>query len=183
MKRKLLFTLLAVLAVAGGGYGAWAKWGVKAEAPMPVAVQKVEAPKAVEKPKEIPKVADIIKATNVSRTTNGLAPLTESALLDKSACLKADDMIAKNYWAHVSPDGIEPWYWIQQVRYFYKKAGENLAYGFNTGNQIVTAWMNSQTHKDNVLGSYTETGACIVSSKSYLGGDNTVVVAHYGTPQ
>lgn len=184
MKKRILLIVLVVLAIAGGGYGAWAKWGVKAEAPV---AQSSGKPLAIEdtspKPKEIPKVADIIKATNDYRATKGLAPLTESPLLDKSACLKADDMVAKNYWAHVSPDGTQPWYWIQQVNYAYKKAGENLAYGFRTGYEVIAAWKNSPTHEVNLSGSYMESGACVVSSKSYQGGENTVIVAHYATPQ
>ena len=78
---------------------------------------------------EAPQPAELLKQINNSRATNGQSPVTENALLDKSAQLKLDDMIAKNYWGHVAPDGIQWSSFIQQVGYVYSAAGENLAYG------------------------------------------------------
>lgn len=128
-------------------------------------------------------IADLLKVTNDARSTNGLQPLTLSSKLDTSAQLKANDMIAKGYWSHVAPDGTQPWYWFEKAHYSYDIAGENLAYGFSTGSEVSAAWMNSPTHKANVLGDYTEVGFGIASSPNYEGGENTVVVAHYGKPR
>lgn len=128
-------------------------------------------------------IADLLKETNEARSTNGLQPLTLSSKLDISAQLKANDMIAKGYWSHISPDGTQPWYWFEKAHYSYDVAGENLAYGFSTGAEVSAAWMNSPTHKANVLGDYTDIGFGIASSPNYEGGENTVVVAHYGKPR
>ena len=53
-------------------------------------------------------------------------------------------MLEHNYWAHVSPDGVEPWQFIQQQNYFYLSAGENLARDFISEKDLVAAWMASR---------------------------------------
>lgn len=128
-------------------------------------------------------ISDLLKATNASRAEQGLAPLTLNNSLNTSAQLKANDMVAKNYWSHNSPDGIQPWYWFDKANYAYSIAGENLAYGFSTGKEVEAAWMNSPTHKANVLGDYEDVGFGIASSANFQGNANTVVVAHYGKPR
>lgn len=125
-------------------------------------------------------IADLLSATNVSRSENGLQPLSLNSKLNTSAQLKANDMVAKNYWSHIAPDGTQPWYWFQEAGYTYSVAGENLAYGFNTGAETNVAWMNSASHKANILGDYEDIGFGIASSANYQGGSNTIVVAHYG---
>ena len=64
-----------------------------------------------------PSAADIISRTNDYGSTKGLGILRENQKLKESACLKAHDMIDNNYWAHISPDGIEPWYWFDRAGY------------------------------------------------------------------
>ena len=128
-------------------------------------------------------ISDLLSATNQARVSNGLAPLSLNAQLNSSAQMKANDMTANNYWAHVSPSGIQPWYWFAQAGYSYSAAGENLAYGFNTGAEVNAAWMNSASHRENVLGDYVDVGFGIANSATFQGTENTVVVAHYGKPQ
>lgn len=128
-------------------------------------------------------IADLLTATNASRAANNMKPLTLNSQLDTSAQLKANDMVEKNYWSHSSPFGVEPWYWFEQAGYSYSVAGENLAYGFGDGTEAETAWMNSPSHKANVLGDYADVGFGIASSANYQGGQYTVVVAHYGKPR
>ena len=60
-------------------------------------------------------------------------------------------MIAKNYWAHNAPDGASPWSFFKNVGYRYLYAGENLARDFGDSASVVNAWMNSPTHRDNLL--------------------------------
>lgn len=127
-------------------------------------------------------IADLFSNANASRAANGLAPLSLNAQLNSSAQMKANDMIQQNYWSHVSPTGVQPWYWFNQAGYSYSAAGENLAYGFNTGAEVNVAWMNSPSHKANILGDFSEVGFGIANGPSYQGGANTVVVAHYGKP-
>ena len=91
--------------------------------------------------------------TNKEREQNGLTPLVFNETLSKAALLKANYMFTNNYWAHNAPDGTTPWVFIKQVGYEYTYAGENLARGFATSDDVVKAWMASPTHKENMLSS------------------------------
>lgn len=126
---------------------------------------------------------DLAAGTNNARAQNGLGGLTLDSRLSVSAQLKANDMITKNYWAHVAPDGTQPWYWFTQAGYDYTNAGENLAYGFSTSDAVITGWMNSAGHRANILGNYQDMGFGIANGENFQGAQNTVVVAHYGTPR
>ena len=123
----------------------------------------------------------LLAGTNNARAANGLAPLSLNSQLNSSAQAKAQDMANKNYWAHVSPDGTQPWYFFDQAGYAYIRAGENLAYGFMTSQGAVDGWMNSATHRANILGDYYDVGFGIVNAPDYQSnGQQTIVVAHYG---
>ncbi len=125
---------------------------------------------------------EVINLTNNERTKNGLHNLYHNPTLDKAAQLKAQDMFAKDYWAHVSPDGVEPWHWFEVVGYNYSAAGENLARDFDTSSGVVSAWMASPSHRENILyANFTEIGVAVVDGN--LGGeDTTLVVQLFGTP-
>jgi uncharacterized protein YkwD len=127
-------------------------------------------------------IGDLLAATNQARATNGLGALTLNAKLNSGAQAKAQDMIAKNYWAHNAPDGTQPWKFFTAYGYQYQKAGENLAYGFDGSNQAVNGWMNSAGHRANILGAYKDIGFGIASGAGYQGGENTVIVAFYAVP-
>lgn len=60
-------------------------------------------------------------------------------------------MFTQNYWAHVAPDGTQPWSFISAVGYAYQSAGENLGRDFYTEESLVQAWLDSPTHKANLL--------------------------------
>jgi uncharacterized protein YkwD len=124
----------------------------------------------------------LLDATNAARAANGKGPLALNSTLNNSAQAKGNDMISKDYWAHVSPNGTQPWYFFKAAGYVFTKAGENLAYGFDDSQQISDAWMNSSGHRANVLGDYKDVGFGIASGSNYQGGEYTVVVAHYGKP-
>lgn len=127
----------------------------------------------------------LLSATNAQRSANGKASLAINAQLASAAQTKANDMAARNYWSHNTPDGKAPWYFVEQAGYSYTKAGENLAYGFGTSSQTVTGWMNSPTHRANMLDSaFTEVGFGFINSADYNNsGEETIVVAMYGQPQ
>ena len=126
----------------------------------------------------------LLSATNAARAAHGLGPLSLSSRLNSSSLMKAQDMANRDYWSHVAPDGTEPWYFFAKAGYDYTTAGENLAYGFSSSQTTVDGWMASQSHKDNILGNYSEVGFGFANSASYQGnGNQTIVVAHYGTPR
>jgi uncharacterized protein YkwD len=127
-------------------------------------------------------IQDLLKDTNADREANGLAPLVLNPELTQAAQMKAQDMFAKDYWAHVSPDGTTPWVWIRKAGYNYLYAGENLARGFDSSQAVVTAWMNSPEHRANLLSpNYTDIGFA-VQAGSLTGTQTTLVVQEFGSP-
>ncbi len=128
--------------------------------------------------------SSLLSATNAERQTSNLPALTVDPQLMAAAQAKAADMVARNYWAHTSPEGKTPWAFIAASGYQYQSAGENLAYGFSGANSTVTGWMNSAEHRANVLDStYENVGFGVASSPNYHGqGPETIVVAEYGKP-
>lgn len=126
--------------------------------------------------------ADLLTDTNKQREAQNLPDLTLNDQLSQAAFLKAQDMFKNNYWAHTSPSGVQPWKWFGDVGYNYSYAGENLAKNYPTADATVNAWMNSATHKANILSShYKDVGFAVVDG--VLNGQNTsLVVALYGAP-
>lgn len=124
----------------------------------------------------------LLADTNHERIKQGLPELAVDASLTKAANLKAKDMFARQYWAHNAPDGTQPWKWMTDSGYNYDYAGENLARNFTTNGGVMTAWMNSPEHKDNILGPhYTNVGFAVVDGK-LDGKQTTLVVAMYADP-
>jgi hypothetical protein len=128
--------------------------------------------------------SNLLTATNSQRTSNGSTPLTINSKLNASAQAKANDMVVRDYWSHNTPDGKEPWVFIDAQGYVYTKAGENLAYGFSSSNETVIGWMNSPSHRANLLDTvFTEVGFGFANSANFVGtGNETIIVAHYGKP-
>jgi uncharacterized protein YkwD len=129
-------------------------------------------------------ISGLLSGTNTQRNNNGQASLTINSKLNASAQAKANDMVARNYWSHNTPDGQEPWVFMDAAGYVYTKAGENLAYGFSTSSATIIGWMNSPSHRANLLdSSFTEVGFGFANGADFVGtGNETIVVAHYGKP-
>src|SRR3989344_7662653 len=89
----------------------------------------------------------IISETNKVRVASGLGTVKSNSKLDIAASEKLSNMVVNSYFAHTSPQGVTPWYWIDKNGYKYTYAGENLALGFMSADQTVKDWMNSPTHK------------------------------------
>jgi len=124
----------------------------------------------------------VLEITNQKRAEQGLSPLVINSQLNEAAQRKAGDMFAFNYWSHVSPSGRSPWSFFQEVGYKYLYAGENLARDFMDSQAVVEAWMNSATHRDNVLNrNYQEIGLAVVNG-TLNGVETTLVVQMFGTP-
>ncbi len=126
--------------------------------------------------------SDVVTLTNENRTDDGLPALAENPLLMEAAQDKANDMAANSYYAHVSPDGKSPLYWLQLVGYHYLNAGENLVIDRTTSEQVVDAWMASPDHRANILRpQFTEVGVGVAQGV-YQGLATTYVVQEFGTP-
>lgn len=118
----------------------------------------------------------LLQLTNQKRAEAGLQPLQLDGQLTIAAENKAQDMFTKDYWAHFAPDGKSPWDFIKASGYNYIYAGENLARGFSTSNDVVNAWLASPDHRANMLSShYSDVGFAVEQGR--LPGDaNTVLV-------
>lgn len=127
---------------------------------------------------------DLIRATNRHRVSNSLKPFTENNKLNISSSMKVDDMIAKQYFEHISPTGVGVSDLGDQVGYEYIIIGENLALGnFKDGDSVLTAWMNSPGHRANILNThYSEIGISIKKG-IYEGNEVFVAVQHFGLPR
>lgn len=120
--------------------------------------------------------------TNQERQSQNLGTLSVSPILNKAAEMKARDMAEKSYFAHTSPEGKTPWYWLKEAGYDYQYAGENLAINFTDSKDVTVAWLNSPTHKANIVkGNYTEIGTGIAVG-IYQGQQTTFVAQVYANP-
>lgn len=124
----------------------------------------------------------VISLANSARVSGGLGELKQNSLLSKAAQNKANDMLARQYFAHNTPTGETPWTFIKAVGYNYITAGENLAIDFTEAESIQTAWMNSPGHRANIMnGAFQEIGIGIAQGM-YNGHQTTVVVQMFGAP-
>ena len=120
--------------------------------------------------------------TNEERQAQKLDMLTVSPILNKAAEMKANDMATNGYFAHTSPEGKTPWYWLSQVGYKYQYAGENLAINFSDSKDVTSAWMASPTHRANIVkNKYTEVGTGIATG-IYKGKETIFVAQVYANP-
>lgn len=126
--------------------------------------------------------AVLVDLTNDVRKSNNEDTLTRSDILDTAARLKAQDMASIGYFAHTSPKGITPWYWFDKAGYMFTYAGENLAINFTESVDVEDAWLNSPTHKANILnGHFSQIGIATMDG-IYQGRPTTYVVQMFGTP-
>lgn len=124
---------------------------------------------------------EVIRLTNIERQSKGLAALSSDPQLTQAALHKAADMFTRDYWAHVSPTGTQPWFFITDAGYTYRYAGENLARDFSDSASVVKAWMDSPSHRDNLLSArYQNIGVAVVDGK-LNGQETTLVVQMFGT--
>lgn len=125
-------------------------------------------------------VVDLLKYTNEQRVKNKALPVILNQELSDAAQLKARDMFANQYWAHTSPTGRDPWSFINDTGYTYLFAGENLARDFGDSQSVMEAWMNSASHRENLLNPrYQDIGFAVVNGQ-YNGYETTLVVQMFG---
>ena len=123
----------------------------------------------------------ITSQVNSERERISILPLSTNSLLSEAARLKAEDMIARDYFSHRDLSGNLPWMWFNRVGYRYAAAGENLAIDFSDSNALVRAWLNSPTHAKIIQnGTFRNIGIGIASG-DFQGRYTSVAVMFVGT--
>jgi uncharacterized protein YkwD len=150
MKTKIKFSLLLALIVSSTGF---------AYTPPMLSAQ------------------ELVALVNQDRASHGLSLLKLNPTLNLAALAKAEDMVSKNYFGHVSPDGTKPWYFFKTLGYDYSYAGENLARNYRDAKELENSWMTSKSHRDNILSpNYSDLGLAVVQKNN-----QTIVVQLFGS--
>lgn len=110
----------------------------------------------------------VVQLVNQERAKYGLKPLKSNWELARVARYKSQDMINKKYFDHNSPTYGSPFDMMKSFGITYRTAGENIAAGQKTPQEVVTAWMNSEGHRKNILSAnFTEIGVGYVQGGYY----------------
>ncbi|MEK5232013.1 CAP domain-containing protein [Lysinibacillus sp. FSL K6-0232] len=111
---------------------------------------------------------EVVTLTNAERTKAGLAPLQTDAPLMAAAREKSQDMQKNKYFSHTSPTFGSPFDRMKALGIKYKAAGENIAQGQRSPQEVVQAWMDSPGHRANILNAkFTHIGVGYVQSGNY----------------
>lgn len=108
-------------------------------------------------------VNEVLKLVNKYRASNGLPPVSLDNAICSAAEIRAKEIVRS--FSHTRPDGRSCFSVLSDNGISYNGAGENIAYGQDTPDKVMTAWMNSDGHRANILnGSFTKLGVGIYSS-------------------
>jgi len=121
--------------------------------------------------------AEFLNLINQTRAQHGLSTLSSNQMLTDLARLRSNDMISRNYFSHYTPDGQNIKNIFAQYGVSYRNFGENLGNAtpasYGSPQAFLNAWMNSPSHRDNMLkGYYTLIGVGV----TYGGGRRVVTV-------
>jgi uncharacterized YkwD family protein len=110
----------------------------------------------------------VVDLTNQERAKNGLPALKVDLTLSKMAHEKSRDMSANGYFSHTSPTYGSPFDMMKKYGVTYRSAGENIAMGQRTPEEVVNGWMNSEGHRKNILNpNYNYIGVGYVAQGNY----------------
>ncbi|SDO11132.1 CAP domain-containing protein [Alkalicoccus daliensis] len=120
---------------------------------------------------------EILKLTNEERAAEGIDPLEFHSELREVAMVKAEDMHINNYFAHESPEHGDPFQMILEAGITFRNAGENIAYGQPSAEEVIKEWMESPGHRENIMNeNYTHLGV------GYYEGGRTYYVQMFMQP-
>ncbi|WP_082112318.1 CAP domain-containing protein [Paenibacillus sp. DMB20] len=114
----------------------------------PAVPTKPSAPASTEKSAFASRVVELV---NKERAKAGLKALTVNDALTVMALDKAKDMNSKNYFDHNSPTYGSPFDMMKKYGISYRYAGENIAKGQRTPEEVMNSWMNSEGHRKNIM--------------------------------
>ncbi|MBX4187022.1 MAG: CAP domain-containing protein [Candidatus Doudnabacteria bacterium] len=125
---------------------------------------------------------DVMNKINAQRSARFIPTLNTNSKLITAASGKARDMLSRSYFSHIDPDGHYVWPRIEAAGYKpYITLGENLAMDFSTADGMVDAWMNSPTHRANIVNSkFVDQGLASIAGTYEANHDTIVVVSLFG---
>lgn len=110
----------------------------------------------------------VVDLTNQERAKQGLPALKVDEQLSKVARAKSVDMQTKGYFSHTSPTYGSPFDMMKQFGISFRGAGENIAMGQRSSQEVVNSWMNSSGHRANILNSsFTHIGVGYAENGNY----------------
>lgn len=119
---------------------------------------------------------EIINLTNEARQKYGLPELKYNPQLAQIADSRISDMKNKHYFAHINPDNKGLKYFVEQADYNYLIVGENLAINYYDSQEVVQAWLESPSHRENILKpTFNEIG--LSSDEIKINGNKNFVIA------
>lgn len=125
--------------------------------------------------------ANVIELTNIERLQHGIDELEVSERLNRVARQKLEDMFERQYFSHTDPDGEKVWRVLANEGYQYSFAGENLAMNFYSAEEVVSAWMDSEKHRKNLLSEQYQDFGVAVAVGSLNGEQVSLIVQIFGT--
>lgn len=109
----------------------------------------------------------VITLVNKERSSRGLGTLSYDSKLGYVARLKSQDMVNKKYFSHNSPTYGSPFEMMETYGLSFSAAGENIAYGQSSAQEVMNSWMNSAGHRANILSSaYTHIGVGVAKASN-----------------
>lgn len=125
---------------------------------------------------------EMLQRVNDERREAGLPPLRIQPALARAAQKHAEDMLARSFYGHESPDGRTPLDRVKAAAYEPASVAENVARGQFSVSEVMEGWMESQAHRVNILGrSFSEIGLGFAHGINETG-PTTIWVQVFGTP-
>src|SRR5699024_2630135 len=110
---------------------------------------------------------ELIEIKKKKREKQGLKTLEIDSELSVVSKDKSKDMLNNQYFSHDSPTYGSPFDMMEQYGISYRTAGENIAKGQSSPQEVVDGWMNSPGHRENILnGDFTHIGVGYVEEEN-----------------
>ncbi len=151
---------LVPAAVAQGPYDSALAGAAKAGAKPPTPVPTTSSSSCNAQDSDAAAFAqEVVQLVNAERATAGLDALTAQSQLTQAAQVHSLDMGCNFFLSHTGSDGSTPFDRMDRFGYYFSTAGENVAAGYPTPQDVMNAWMNSEGHRANILNAgFTEIG-------------------------
>jgi uncharacterized protein YkwD len=112
-------------------------------------------------------VAEVVRLVNVERARAGLPALSgNNSGLNSAATVRAGELVT--LFSHTRPNGTSWSTVLGEYNITGRSWGENIAWGQDSAQSVMNSWMNSQGHRNNIMGDYTHIGVGVVRNGNTL---------------